>query len=64
MAAMLKRQQLEDSESDETESRGSKCQRLDMHDNEEGETLDEFEGEGEGENTGYVSLPFVTNPPP
>ena len=33
---MLKRQQFNDSESDATESRASKCPRVDEHDNEEG----------------------------
>ncbi len=59
-AALLKRQQFEDSGSDETEPRGSKCQRLDVHDNEKGEGLDEFEGERE--DIGYVPLLFVAPP--
>ncbi len=35
-----------------------------MHDDEEGQSLDEYEGEGEGENVGYIFLPFVAPPPP
>ncbi len=60
--AMLKRQRFEDSGSNEMEPRGFKRQRLDAHDNNEGEGLDEFEGEGEGEDIGYVPLPFITPP--
>ena len=60
----LKRQQFEDSRSDKTESRGSKRQRLDTYDNEEEENLDKFEGEGKGENTGYIPFPFIANPLP
>ncbi len=58
-AAVLKRQQFKDSGSEETEPRGSKRQRLDVCEDEEGEGLDEFEGEGEKENIGYIPLPFV-----
>ena len=58
---VLKRQRFEDSGSDKTEKRGSKRQRSDARDDEEGESLDEFDGEDEGENTGYVPLPFVVN---
>ncbi len=61
---MLKRQRFEDSESEEKESRVSKRQRLGVHDNEEGQSLDEYESEGEGEDVGYVPLPFVAPPPP
>lgn len=32
---------------------------MSMYDNEEGQSLDEYENEGEGENVGYISLPFV-----
>ena len=39
---MLKRQQLEDSENDETELRNSKCQGLDSREDEEEEGLDEL----------------------
>ncbi len=42
--------------------RSSKRQRLDSCDDEEGEGLDEFEGESEGEDIGYVPLPFVAPP--
>ncbi len=35
-----------------------------MHDNEEGQSLDEYEGEGDEEDVGYVALPFVALPPP
>ncbi len=41
------------------EPRGSKYQRLYMHDNEERESSDKFEGEDEREDIGYVPLPFV-----
>ena len=61
---MLKRQRLEDSGNDKTEPRNSKCQQLDVRDDGEGESLDEFEGKNEGKNTGYVPLPFVANPLP
>ncbi len=44
------------------EPRGLKHQRLDACDDEEGEGLDEFEGEGEGEDIGYIPLPFVAPP--
>ncbi len=47
-AAVLKRQRFEDSESDETEPRVSKRQRVDVYDNEEGQGLDKYESEGEG----------------
>ncbi len=59
---VLKRQRFEDSGSDVTEPRGSKRQRLDARDDEEGEDLDEFESEGEREDIGYVPLPFVAPP--
>lgn len=59
---MLKRQQFEDDESDETASRVEKSQRLDERDDEEGQGLDKYEGEGEGDR--YVSLPFITPLPP
>ncbi len=59
---MLKCQRFKDSGSDKTELRGSKCQQLDLHDNEEEEGLDKFKDEGEGENIGYVSLPFIAPP--
>ena len=53
--------QFEDSGSDETEPRGSKCQQLDTRNNEEEESLDRFEDEDEKKNKGYVSLLFITN---
>ncbi len=62
MAALLKRQQFEDSKSEETEPRVSKRQRMSVHDDEEGLSLDEYEGEGE--DVGYVPLPFVAPPSP
>ena len=43
-------------------SRGSKCQWLDLHDNEKEEDLDEFEGDGEGKSIGYVPLAFIAPP--
>ncbi len=61
-AAVLKRQRFEDSGSDVTELRGSKRQRLDVHDDEEGEGLDEIESEGEREDIGYVPLTFIAPP--
>ncbi len=57
--AMLKHQWFEDSGSDKWESKGSKRQRLDLCDDGEGESLDEFEGESEREDIGYVPLLFV-----
>ncbi len=60
--AVLKRQRFENSRSNMTEPRGSKRQRLDVRDDEEGEGLDEFESEGEKEDIGYILLPFVAPP--
>ncbi len=60
--AMLKCQRFEDSRSDKTEPRGSKHQRLDLRDDEEGEGLDEFEDEGEGKDIEYILFPFVALP--
>ena len=62
MPTVLKHQQFEDNGSDEMELRDSKCQRLDLHNNEEEESLDKFEAEGEGEGIGYVPFLFVTFP--
>ncbi len=45
-----------------TEPRGLKRQRLDVRDNKEGESLDEFESKSEKEDIGYVLLPFVAPP--
>ncbi len=59
---VFKRQRFEDSESDKTESRGLKHERLDLHDDEKGEGLDEFESEGKEKDIGYVPLPFVAPP--
>ncbi len=59
---MLKRQQFDNNESDKTEPRGSKRQKLDLRDDEKGEGLDEFEGKCKGEDIGYVPLPFVAPP--
>ena len=58
---VLKRQQFEDSGSDEIEPRGSKCQRLDLRDNEKKDDLDKFESDGEREGIGYVLLLFVAS---
>ena len=58
--ALLKRQRFEESGSDETEPKGLKRQRLDERDDEEGNSLDEDEGEIEGAR--YVSPPFVPLP--
>ncbi len=63
-AAVLKRQRFKDSESEERKPRVSKCQRLGVHDDEEGQSLDKYEGEDEGEDVGYVLLSFVAPPPP
>ena len=41
------------------ESRGSKCQRLYMHDNKEKKSLDKFKGEGKREDIEYVFLLFI-----
>lgn len=59
--ALLKRQRFEESGSDETEPKGLKRQRLDERDDEEGNSLDEDEGEIEGAR--YVPPPFVPLPP-
>ncbi len=58
-AVILKHQRFKDSGSDKTELRGSKYQQLDTCHNEEGESLNKFEDEGEGEDIGYVPLPFI-----
>ena len=55
--AMLKSQQFKDSESDETESKGSKCQHLDEYDNEEENGLDK--DKSEIESARYISLSFI-----
>ncbi len=44
------------------EPKDTKRQRLDMHEDEEGESLDKFENEGEKEDIGYIPLPFVVFP--
>ena len=62
MPAVLKRQQFKDGGSDEMDPRGSKCQRLDLRDNEEEEGLDKFESEGKEKNIGYVPLSFIALP--
>ena len=56
---VLKRQRFENSRSDKMELRGLKRQRLDLRNNEEEKSLDEFEGEGEGKGIGYVPFPFI-----
>ncbi len=61
MPIVLKRQRFEDSKSDETEPRGSKRQPLDSRDDEEGEGLDKFEGEGEWEDIEYVPFSCVAS---
>ena len=55
--AMLKHQQFEDGRSEKTKPRRSKRQRLDEHNNEEGNGLDADEGEIEGHR--YVFLPLL-----
>ena len=56
--AIFKRQQFEDNRSDKSEPKGSKRQRLDECDNEEGNGLDEDEDKIEGAR--YILLPFVS----
>ena len=58
--ALLKRQRFKEGGSDETEPKGSKRQRLDECDDEEGNSLDEDEDEMEGAR--YVPPPFVPLP--
>ena len=58
---LLKRQRFKESRSDETKPKGPKRQRLDERDNEEGNSLDEDEGEIKGAK--YVPPPFVPLPP-
>ena len=55
--ALLKRQRFEESGSDKTKLKRSKCQRLDERDNEKGNSLDKDESEIEGAR--YVLPPFV-----
>lgn len=50
MVMILKCQQFKDSESDKTESKILKCQRMDDCDNEEGNGLDKYEDEIESAN--------------
>ncbi len=64
MATVLKCQQFEDSKSEESEPEVSKRQRMGVYDHEEGQSLDKYEGELEGEDIGYVLLSFVTPPLP
>ena len=59
---MLKRQRFKDSGSDKIKSRGSKHQRLDLHNNEKEESVDKFEGEVEEKGIGYVLFLFVAPP--
>ncbi len=63
-AAVLKCQRFGDSENEERELRVSKRQRLGVHDDEEVQSLDEYEGKGEGEDVGYVPFPFLAPPTP
>ena len=60
--AMLKCQQFKNSRSDKIEPRSSKCQQLDLRDNEEEESLDKFECESEEKSIEYVLLLFVASP--
>ena len=62
MPAMLKRQQFDDNESNETEPRDSKCQQLNVHNDKEEKSLDKFEDEGKGEDIKYIPLLFVVFP--
>lgn len=57
--AMLKHQQFEDSESDETESRVSKYQQLDEYDNKERQGFNKYENKDKGQK--YVLFPFVAS---
>ncbi len=54
---MLKRQWFEDSKSEKTEPWVSKRQRIGVHNNEKGLSLDKYEDEGR--NVRYVPLLFV-----
>ncbi len=58
-SAVLKHQRFEDNGIDKTEPRDSIRWRLDLHDDEEGEGLDEFEVEDEGKDIRYIPFPFV-----
>ena len=64
IAAVLNRQQFKDSESEETEPRVLKRQRVGVHDNEKKQNLDEYEDEDERKDIGYVPLPFIAPLPP
>lgn len=61
---VLKHRQFKNSESDKIESRYSKHQQLDVHNNQERKSLDKLEFENKGENITYISFLFDANPPP
>lgn len=54
--AVLKNQRFKDNRSDKTELKGSKCQQLNVHDNESGQCLDEYEVESKDNR--YILLLF------
>lgn len=62
MLLILKREKLKDNRSNKMESKGSKCQQLDIYNNKERKDLDKFEDEGKGENIRYISFLFVNIP--
>lgn len=59
---MLICQQFQDSKSDETKSKGSKCQWLNTRDNKKGEDLNKFESEDMRKDIIYIPFPFVAHP--
>lgn len=59
--AVLKKQQFKDNGSDKRKSSISKCQRFDVNDNKERESLEKYENKTEGKT--YVIYLFIPNPP-
>lgn len=59
MLAVLKRRQFDDDGNDKIELRGSKCQQLDLRDNNKEESFDKLKGKDKKENIRYVLLLFV-----
>lgn len=55
---MLKRQRFKDSKSDKIALKVEKCQRLNEYNNKEGQGLDKYDGEGEGDR--YIFFAFIT----
>ncbi len=56
---VLEREQFENSVSKKTKPRVSKCQCMGMHDDEKGQSLDKYDGKGEGKDIRYVPFPFI-----